>query len=120
MTNLRKSRGNNGNGSNLALAFQHHEEIFSLVRNGKDKSNSSIKLDQIGLGGCQSGRGGDAGTGSNRSIGASSNVGGGDFLPSFNNNEKLQDLASFFYRANSYSLSGSNETNEKRPKTSKV
>lgn len=79
---------------NLALAFQHHEEIFSLVRN-KDKSGQ-IKLDLANQ---------------------STEYLGGFTTPS--SNDKLDEFSNVFYRANSFSMCSSDH-NEKRPKTSKV
>ena len=84
-------------GSNIDLAFQHQEEIFSLMRT-KEKSSLS-KLER-----------------SPDYLAIPTNMTSG--TPA---NAKLDDLANFFYRSNNYSIcSSACSNNDKRPKTSKV
>lgn len=84
-------------GSNIALAFQHQEEIFSLIRT-KEKS-SLAKLER-----------------SPDYLAIPTHMACG--TPA---NAKLDDMANFFYRSNNYSIcSNAFSNNDKRPKTSKV
>lgn len=84
-------------GSNIALAFQHQEEIFSLIRTKEKSSLSKLERSPDYL-----------------EIPA-------PMVCGTTANAKLDDLANYFYRSNNYSISSCTySNNDKRPKTSKV
>lgn len=95
------------NRSFAALAYQHHEEIFSLIR--KDLTSSSLNLSKM--------------NNSSNNSNNNNNNNGSSSCSSFNNprvdrNLMKEEINALVYRVNKFAIKSS--STGKRPKTSKV